>query len=49
VVAEPSGAASFAALLFHVEQLPRGARFAAVISGGNTDPAFLAQVIAPRA
>ena len=46
VVAEPSGAASFAALLFHSQQLPRAKRYVAIISGGNTEPAFLADVIA---
>lgn len=48
IVVEPSGAASFAALLFHSDQLPAGKRYAAVISGGNADPAWLAGVIAPR-
>ena len=45
VVAEPSGAASFAALLFHSHRLPQGKRYAAVISGGNVDPRFLSGLL----
>lgn len=48
LVAEPGGAASVAACLFHSDELPgtpSGGRVA-VVSGGNVDPALLAQVIA---
>jgi threonine dehydratase len=44
LVAEPSGAASAAAYLFHAAQLPAG-RTVAVVSGGNLDPALLAEAV----
>jgi len=43
-VAEPSGAVSVAAFLFHLDQLPPAANYAAVISGGNIDPEMLRQL-----
>ncbi len=46
LVAEPSGAVTFAAYLFHADQLPAAPETVAVISGGNVDPALLAQVLA---
>jgi threonine dehydratase len=45
LVAEPSGAVTFAAFLFHAEQLPRSRKTVAVISGGNVEPALLARVL----
>ncbi len=45
LVAEPSGAVSTAAYLYHSDELPRG-RTVAVVSGGNLDPAFLAEMLA---
>ncbi|WP_037573692.1 threonine ammonia-lyase [Phaeacidiphilus oryzae] len=45
LVAEPSGAVTTAAYLHHAAELP-GARFAAVVSGGNIDPALLAELVA---
>jgi threonine dehydratase len=45
LVPEPSGAVTTAALLFHRDQLPPYRRAAAVVSGGNVDPALLAGVI----
>jgi threonine dehydratase len=44
-VAEPSGAVTFAAWLFHAEQLPPGRTTVAVISGGNVDPRLLAEIL----
>jgi threonine dehydratase len=44
IVAEPSGAASVAAHLFHGAELPAGARVA-VVSGGNVDPALLGRLL----
>jgi threonine dehydratase len=44
LVAEPSGATTSAAYRFHADQLPAG-RTAAVVSGGNLDPALLAELI----
>jgi threonine dehydratase len=45
IVPEPSGAVSSAALLFHRDQLPPFKTAVAVVSGGNVDPALLAQVL----
>jgi threonine dehydratase len=46
VVAEPSGAVTFAAWLFHREVLPASKKTVAVVSGGNIEPQMLAQIIA---
>jgi threonine dehydratase len=43
-VAEPSGAVSVAAFMFHSAELPRTRNNVAVISGGNIDPQFLAEI-----
>jgi threonine dehydratase len=43
-VAEPSGAVTTAAWLFHREQLPASNHTVAVISGGNIDPALLQRI-----
>ncbi len=48
LVAEPSGAVATAALLFHAEQLPSYRKAVAVVSGGNVDPAMLAEVLEGR-
>jgi threonine dehydratase len=48
LVPEPSGAVPVAALLFHASQLPHYQRAAAVVSGGNVDPALLAEVLAEK-
>ncbi len=45
LVPEPSGAVTTAALLFHAGQLPVYRRSAAIVSGGNVDPALLAEVL----
>lgn len=45
IVPEPSGAVSSAALLFHRAELPPFKTAAAVVSGGNVDPALLAEVL----
>jgi len=45
LVPEPSGAVATAALLFHGDQLPNYRKAVAVVSGGNVDPAMLAQVL----
>jgi threonine dehydratase len=49
LVPEPSGAVSTAALLFHAHQLPEYRKAVAVVSGGNVDPAMLAQVLTESA
>jgi threonine dehydratase len=48
IVAEPSGAVTFAAWLFHAKELPESKRTVAVVSGGNVDPQVLAQVLSER-
>jgi threonine dehydratase len=45
LVAEPGGAVAVAACLFHGTQLPATATRVAVVSGGNVDPALLADVL----
>jgi threonine dehydratase len=45
LVAEPSGAATAAALLYAADRLPRATRYAAIISGGNIVPELLAQFV----
>jgi threonine dehydratase len=45
VVAEPSGAVTFAAWLFHGDELPVSKKAVAVVSGGNVEPQLLAQVL----
>jgi threo-3-hydroxy-L-aspartate ammonia-lyase len=44
LVAEPSGAVTFAAALFHYRELPPCERMVAVLSGGNIDPALKARL-----
>lgn len=45
LVAEPSGAVTMAAFLFHGNELPKVRRTVAVISGGNIEPALLAEIL----
>jgi len=45
LVPEPSGAVATAALLFHADELPAYRKAVALVSGGNVDPAMLAQVL----
>src|SRR5271166_5738238 len=46
IVAEPSGAVTFAAWLFHAKELPESKNAVAVVTGGNVEPQLLAQVLA---
>jgi len=48
MVAEPSGAVTFAAWLFHQKELPESKKTVAVVSGGNLEPQLLAQVLAEQ-
>jgi len=48
LVPEPSGAVATAALLFHGDELPPYKSAVAVVSGGNVDPALLAEVLTER-
>jgi threonine dehydratase len=45
LVPEPSGAVAAAALLFHGAELPAYTTAVAVVSGGNVDPALLAEIL----
>lgn len=45
LVPEPSGAVTFAAFLFHGSELPKATKHVAVVSGGNIEPALLAEVL----
>jgi threonine dehydratase len=45
MVAEPSGAVAFAAYVKHADELPRAKKAVAVITGGNVEPALLANVL----
>ena len=45
LVAEPSGAVTFAAHLFQSKELPASRLTVAVISGGNVEPGLLAEVL----
>ena len=45
LVAEPSGAVATAAYLHHADELPPGRSVAAVVSGGNLDPALLSELL----
>jgi threonine dehydratase len=45
IVAEPSGAVTFAAWLFHRTQLPESSKAVAIVSGGNVEPDLLAAVL----
>jgi threonine dehydratase len=49
LVPEPSGAVAAAALLFHGAELPEYRKAVAVVSGGNVDPALLAEVLTESA
>jgi threonine dehydratase len=44
LIAEPSGAVTLAAALFHAKELPRARRVVVVLSGGNIEPALLASL-----
>lgn len=46
-VAEPSGAVAVAAFMFHSAELPHTANNVAIISGGNIDQQFLAELRMP--
>lgn len=44
IVAEPSGAVTLAAALFHGRELPAARKVAAIVSGGNLDPGMRAEL-----
>jgi threonine dehydratase len=45
LVIEPSGALAFAAYRFHHAELPPASRVVVVLSGGNIEPALLAEIL----
>jgi threonine dehydratase len=45
ITAEPSGAVTLAAALFHAHQLPPARKIAVIVSGGNLDPALRAELL----
>jgi threonine dehydratase len=45
IVAEPSGAVTLAAALFHAQELPEARRIVAIVSGGNLDPDLRAELV----
>jgi len=50
IVAEPSGAVSCAAWLFHRDELPEArSKTVAIVSGGNIEPQLLAQILTESA
>ena len=44
LVAEPSGAVTLAAALFHAEELPKARKVVAILSGGNLEPGLRAEL-----
>ncbi|KAB2373797.1 threonine ammonia-lyase [Actinomadura montaniterrae] len=45
LIAEPAGAVATAAYLYHRAELPAGATYVSVLSGGNVDPALFLDVL----
>ena len=45
MIAEPSGAVTFAAWLFHRDELPASKKTVVVVSGGNLEPQLLAEIL----
>ncbi|HVP63767.1 MAG TPA: threonine/serine dehydratase [candidate division Zixibacteria bacterium] len=45
IVPEPSGAVTFAAWLYHRKELPGSRATVAVVSGGNTEPQLLCEIL----
>jgi threonine dehydratase len=45
LTAEPSGAITLAAALFHAHDLPPARKIVAIVSGGNLDPALRAELV----
>jgi threonine dehydratase len=48
ITAEPSGAVTLAAALFHAHQLPPARKVAAIVSGGNLDPALRSELLTEK-
>ena len=48
LMAEPSGAVTMAAWMFHRSELPASRKTVAILSGGNADPKQVAEVLEER-
>lgn len=48
ITAEPSGAVTLAAALFHHHELPTADTLVAIVSGGNLEPALRTEILAER-
>ena len=48
ITAEPSGAVTLAAGLFHAHQLPPARKIAVIVSGGNLDPTLRAELLTEK-
>jgi threonine dehydratase len=48
LTAEPSGAVTLAAALFHTHELPPARKIVAILSGGNLDPALREELLAAQ-
>jgi threo-3-hydroxy-L-aspartate ammonia-lyase len=48
LVAEPSGAVTLAAALFHAKELPSARKVVVILSGGNLDPALRVELLAAQ-
>jgi len=46
IVAEPSGAVTYAAWKWHRQELPAGEKVVCIVTGGNIEPALLREVLA---
>ena len=45
VLAEPSGAVTTAAAMFHAEELPASQKTVAVLTGGNIEPQLFSDMV----
>ncbi len=45
ILAEPSGAVTTAAAMFHMEDLPAAGKIVAVVSGGNVEPQVFSEIL----
>ncbi len=49
ILAEPSGAVTTAAAMFHMEELHASGKIVAVVSGGNIEPQVFSEILARTA
>lgn len=49
ILAEPSGAVTTAAAMFHAHQLPEAAPYVAIVTGGNIEPKLFTEILAGTA